>query len=200
MMTPRFFAVFAALLVMGLALAPARGLAEPLVYRLSPQQSEIVTEIAHPFGAVKGRFQLRDGVAEGDPNDLPGTGRVRLAVDTASYDSGLGIRDGDVRDNYLEAGQHPTIRFTGSRVEKVASLKAPYPTWSFTVVGILELHGVKREVEIPVKAALQEKRIVAEGSAKILLKDYNIPIPSFLFLRSGESVEVRFRFVGEPRP
>ena len=46
----------------------------------------------------------------------------------------------------------------------------------------------------------QERKITVEGSVRILLEDFNIAIPSILFFRSGDSVEVTFRFVGEQQP
>lgn len=190
----------AALLATGLALVPVGVRAEPWRFRLSPEESEIVTEIAHFFGSVKGKLKLREGEAAADPKDLAGTARVELTIKAASYDSGLELRDADVRKNYLEAGRYPAIRFSSGRVEKIEVLNTVPPTWNFTVVGHLELHGVKKEVRVPVKAALREKKIVAEGSVNILLRDYRIPIPSFLFFRSGDSVEARFRFVGVELP
>lgn len=181
-------------------LAPVGVRAEPWRFRLSPEESEIMTEIAHSFSSVKGRFRLREGQVTADPKDLAGTARVELTIEAASYDSGLEMRDADVRKTYLEAESYPAIRFSSGRVEKVEVLSTTPPAWNFTVVGLLELHGVKKEVGVPVKAVLREKKIVAEGSVKILLQDYRIPIPSFLFFRSGDSVEVRFRFVGVELP
>ncbi len=43
-------------------------------------------------------------------------------------------------------------------------------------------------------------KLDVEGSVRILLEDFNIAIPSILFFRSGDSVEVTFRFVGEQQP
>ena len=173
---------------------------ELLRFRLLPRESQILTEISHPFGIVKGKFALREGEANGDVKDLQGTGQVKLTIDAASYNSGFGPRDQDVQENYLEVEQYPVITFTSIGIEGVKRPKSVNQGWEFTVKGVLEIHGIKREMRVPVKLTHHERKITVEGSTRILLKDFNVAIPSILFFRAGDSVEVSFRFVGEQRP
>lgn len=188
----------------GLTLWPVTGLGqeEVLRFRLLPRESEVLASIVDPFGqTVTGRLTLREGETQGKPGDLKRTGRVKVAMETASYDSGLGLRDGDVRDNYLEAADYPLITFAGTAVDEAIEPAGPRPFWRLTLSGILELHGVKREIQVPVRVIREGNKITAEGSMTIALKDFNLAVPTLLFLlRSGETVEVKFRFVGERRP
>ncbi len=173
---------------------------EVLRFKLLPLESRILTQISHPFGTVNGEFTLREGEAKGDVQDLQGSGQVMLTIGMASYNSGFVPRDQDVQENYLEVEQYPMISFTSTGIEVVKKPKSLNLAWELMVKGLLELHGIKRGIRVPVKMTRQERKITVEGSVRILLEDFNIAIPSILFFRSGDSVEVTFRFVGEQQP
>jgi len=173
---------------------------EPIRFKLLPQESHILTQVPNPFGIVKGELTVREGVAEGDITDLQGTGRVRLTIDAASYNSNIGLRDEDVHENYLEVEQFPLITFTSTGIENGKKTSSPEKARKFTITGILELHGVKKEIRVPVKLSQEGKRIIVEGRTKILFDDFNINTPVLLFIRSGNHTEVSFRFVAEQQP
>ena len=187
-----------------LAFAPSGYLTqgEALRFRLLPKDSQIVTQVSDPFGqTVTGEFTLRDGETRGQIQDLKGSGWVRLTIDAASYNSNLGMRDQDVQENYLHVKEHPVITFTSTGIEEIKGPTSPNETWQLTMRGILEIHGVKREIKVPVKLTHRDRKITAEGKAKIALKDFNIAVPTLLFFfRSGDQVEVKFRIVGEQQP
>ncbi len=173
---------------------------EPIRFKLLPQESHILTQVPNPFGIVKGELTVREGVAEGDITDLQGTGRVRLTIDAASYNSNIGLRDEDVQENYLEVEQFPLITFTSTGIENGKKTPSPEMAREFTITGILELHGVKKEIRVPVKLTQERKRITVEGNTIIMFDDFNINTPVLLFIRSGNHTEVSFRFVAEQQP
>ena len=192
------FSIFLLLLTLPPTLASEAG--ELIRFNLLPQESQILTQVPNPFGIVSGKFTVREGEAEGDIQDLQRTGRVTLTVDAASYNSKIGLRDQDVQENYLETKEFPVIVFTSKGVESVKQPRSPDKAWEFTIKGVLELHGLKRELRVPVKLTQQGKRIIVEGRTRILFADFNITTPVLLFIRSGNHAEVSFRFVGEQQP
>ncbi len=125
---------------------------------------------------------------------------MRLTIDAASYNSNIGLRDEDVQENYLEVEQFPVITFTSTGIENGKKTPSPKMAREFTITGILELHGVKKEIRVPVKLSQEGKRIIVEGRTKILFDDFNINTPVLLFIRSGNHTEVSFRFVAEQKP
>jgi polyisoprenoid-binding protein YceI len=187
------------ILLLFFTLAPsfASKAGELIRFKLLPQESQILTQVPNPFGIVKGELTVREGEAEGDTQDLQGTGRVRLTIDAASYNSNIGLRDEDVHENYLEVEQYPLIAFTSTGIENGKKTPSPEKAREFTIKGILELHGVKRELRVPVKLTQEGKRITVEGNTRIMFDDFNITTPVLLFIRSGNHAEVSFRFVGE---
>ena len=198
--TVLIFRSFTLILLLTLASSLASEAGEVVRFRLLPQESQILTQVPNPFGIVDGKFTVREGEAKGDIQDLQDTGQVRLTIDAASYNSNIGLRDEDVQENYLETEEFPVIVFTSTGIEDVKKSQSQEKAWEFTIKGVLKLHGVERELRVPVKLTQQGKRFTVEGRTIILFEDFNIAIPTILFFRSGDSVEVIFRFTGEQQP
>jgi len=178
---------------------PLPASAEVQRFRLNPDESQITTKIADPFGGVvEGTFRVRQGEARGDPDRLAESASVSLVIDAASYDSNIGLRDQDVQEYYLEVKQHPVIRFDGALAEKAE--RTSQDAWQITVKGRLDLHGAQKEIVVPVRLLYQQNRIVAQGSFRLSLAEFNIAVPRLLFLKSGNQAEVNFRLVGERQP
>jgi polyisoprenoid-binding protein YceI len=186
-------------LVFGFPLAPA--LAEVQSFRLIPDESQIITKVKDPFGnIVNGALRVRQGEARGDIDRLQEVGSVSLVIDTSSYNSNIGLRDQDVQEHYLEVQQHPVIRFNSTGIQKIERPQSPENLWQITVRGSLELHGVQREVIVPVRLLYQTNKITAQGNFRLVLEDFNIRVPTLLFLKAGNQVDVEFRIVGERQP
>ena len=176
-------------------------LAEVQRFRLIPDESQIVTKIKDPFGGiVNGALRVRQGEARGDIDRLQEVGSVSLVIDTMSYNSNIGLRDQDVQEYYLEVQQYPVIRFDSTGIQKIERPRSPEDAWQITVRGRLELHGVQREVIVPLRLLYQRNKIIAQGNLRLVLEDFNLRVPTLLFLKAGNQVDVEFRIVGEHQP
>jgi polyisoprenoid-binding protein YceI len=179
--------------------APA--LAEVQRFRLIPDESQIVTKIKDPFGGiVNGALRVRQGEARGDIDRLQEVGSVSLVIDTRSYNSNIGLRDQDVQEYYLEVRQYPVIRFDSIGLQKIERSQSPEDLWQITVRGRLELHGVQREVIVPLRLLYQTNKTMAQGNFRLVLEDFNIRVSTLLFLKAGNQVDVDFRIVGVGQP
>ncbi len=168
-------------------------------FRLNPDESQITKKITDPFGkVVDGIFRLRQGEARGDPDRLAESDSVSLVIAAASYNINIGPRDQDVQEYYLEVKHHPVIRFDGALAEKAE--RAFQEAWQITVKGRLDLHGVQREIVVPVRLLYQQNRIVAQGSFRLSVAEFNIAVRRLLFWKAGNQAEVNFRLVGERQP
>ena len=176
-------------------------LADVQRFRLTPDGSQIRTAIDDPFGkVVNGTFRLSAGEARGDLERLAETASVSLMIDALSYNSNIGLRDQDVQEYYLEVKQYPTIRFESTGVVNSERPRSSAEPWLITLKGDLELHGVKREILLPVRVFYQGSKIVAQGQFRLLLEKFNIAVPRLLFVKAGNAVQVDFRIVGERQP
>jgi polyisoprenoid-binding protein YceI len=170
-------------------------------FRLSSDESRIATKIDDPFGnVVNGALRLRQGEARGDLDRLQETGSVSLIIDAASYNSNIGLRDQDVQEHYLEVQQYPVIRLDSAGIQKIERPQSPQQPWQITVRARLDLHGVQREVIVPVRVLYQGDKLIAQGTFRLSLEQFKITVPRLLFLRAGNQVQVDFRIVGERQP
>jgi polyisoprenoid-binding protein YceI len=184
-----------------LASPSAPALAEVLNFRLIPDGSQIITKVKDPFGGiVNGALRVRQGEARGDIDRLQEVGSVSLVIDASSYNSNIALRDQDVQEHYLEVQQYPVIRFNSTGIQKIERPQSPEDLWQITVRGRLEIHGVQREVIVPVRLFYQTNKITAQGNFRFVLEDFNIRVPTLLFLKAGNQVDVEFRIVGEHQP
>jgi polyisoprenoid-binding protein YceI len=179
--------------------APAR--AEIERFRLNPDESRIVAKITDPFGnVVHGALRLREGEARGDVERLQETASVRLVIDAASYNSDLGLRDQDVQKYYLEVESHPAIRLESAGIGAVERPRSGGEPWRITLRARLDLHGVRKEVTVPVRVIRRADKIVAEGGFRVNLEDFKIDVPRLLFLKTGNQVDVEFLIAGDRLP
>jgi len=120
---------------------------------------------------------------------------VSLTVDTASLDSGMKMRDDDMRETYLETKKFPTATFKSTNVTGPASLDAGQSA-DLKVAGDLTLHGVTRRIVVPVHVTLESaKRAHLTSKFTIRMSDYNVTIPEKLVLAVANEVDVRFDLV-----
>mgnify|MGYP001035709464 CR=1 FL=1 len=86
-------------------------------------------------------------------------------------------RDNALRTQALETNRFPTSTFTLKEAVTLPASFANGEALTTTLKGSLELHGVTRDVEIPVQAKLENGLIVVVGSLEIRFADYDIAQP-----------------------
>lgn len=71
----------------------------------------------------------------------------------------------------LDVKRFPIIVFASTSIAQVKTTATGY---DFILVGTLGLHGVERQIRVPVSVSLESDRIRARGSVDILQSDFNI--------------------------
>jgi len=121
--------------------APAPG-----TYRIDAARSAITFTTRHLFGlgAVRGRFDLRDGeIRIADP--LPESS-ARARISAASFRTGNPSRDGAVNSaRLLDTGAHPDITFLSRRLERAGG--------RWVLHGLLSVRGKAHPVELLIEQA-----------------------------------------------
>ncbi len=115
-------------------------------------------------------------------------------VDLNTLNTGIGLRDKHMRDNYLETKKHPYGEFTGR-------LKTPLEmaigkTYEVVAVGDFKLHGVSKSIEVPGQIkVLSESQLELTANFKVKLGDYKISVPKVVFYELSEIQEVNIQAV-----
>ncbi len=143
-----------------------------------------------------GRTPLLTGSLE-----LAGTtlAAVQIDADLRGLESDDSRRDRALRRQALEIDTFPTAGFALTQPVELGVEPAEGAAFSGTATGDLTLHGVTREVEVPLEGQLVEGAIVVVGSIPIEFADYDIDPPtSFGLLSVDSSGIMEFQLVFRP--
>jgi polyisoprenoid-binding protein YceI len=153
------------------------GAAAPLLaadtYAIDKGHSSVEFRIRHFASKVSGRFGDFEGTIQADPTK-PDASSVNFTIKTASIDTNNGNRDNDLRSpNFFDAAKFPEIRFQSSKMTSTGKDQ-------YAVSGTLTMHGVSKEVTLPVtylgsaKDPRGNERASFELNTKLNRKDWGI--------------------------
>jgi polyisoprenoid-binding protein YceI len=153
-------------------LLPALAAAEPATYKVDTSHSGVRFTIRHFVSNVPGNFRDFDGVIKYDKQN-PAASSVELTVKAASINTENNDRDEHLRGaDFFDVAKFPTLTFTSTKVTaKDAN--------NLEVTGNLTLHGVTKQVTIPVEVLGSVKtpngeKAGFETNFTINRKDYGI--------------------------
>ena len=134
-----------------------------------------------------GASPLAAGSAEGS--------ELYIEVDLASLDTGIGLRNRHMRDDYLEVKKYPYATYRGRIVEIVSAAEGGFHV---TADGTFSVHGVDRQMRIPCNVTAAGAGYHAKCSFPVLLSDHHIDIPSFMFLKVNDQIQLDLDFTVVP--
>jgi len=170
-------------------------------YRVEPGGgSQIVFESKAPMESFEGRTDRVRGRAVFDPEDLGAGFEAAFTVETASFDTGIGLRNTHMRENHLHTDRFPTAEFRLEKLHGAApSRLAAGAAAVLDVEGVLDLHGVTRPLRTEVTLRLRDDGAVeATAEFPVSLAAHDIPRPKFLMLKLADEQLVRATIVARP--
>jgi len=106
--------------------------------------STIGFQVRHLFSKVPGKFNDFSGQIQLDEAN-PEQSTVEVTIKTASVDTGVKMRDDDLRSpNFFDAKKFPELTFKSTSVKRTAENTAD-------VTGDLNMHGVTKDVVLKVE-------------------------------------------------
>jgi len=153
-------------------LLPTLASAEPATYKIDPNHSSVGFSIRHFVSNVPGRFRDFSGVIKYDKQN-PAASSVEFTVQAASITTDNNDRDEHLRSaDFFDVQKFPTLTFTSTKV-------TPKDANTLDVTGNLTLHGVTREIAIPVQVlgtmkAPRGEKAGFEASFTLNRKEYGI--------------------------
>src|SRR3954468_9250898 len=135
--------------------------------------SEAVFQVRHLITKVRGRFSNFEGKIEFDPQRLEASS-VSVSIDASSIDTSEPDRDKHLRsEDFFGIETYPVMTFTSTRVVKTSAT-------NFEVTGKFTLHGVTKDITLPVtflgvaKDPWGKERAGFETEVTINRKDYGL--------------------------
>ena len=145
--------------------------------------------------------------AVGRTHDVQGSMTVDSDTSVSAADVRAGLqalesdedrRDNAIRNRGLETNRFPEATFTLTEPLQLPSAATPGERVSATTTGDLTLHGVTKQVEVPVQARWDGSTIEVVGTLDIAFADYDIDPPSvggFVSVEDEGELEVQLTFV-----
>lgn len=110
----------------------------------------------------EGVFTSLKGDVVFDANDLASS-KFDMVVDVASINTGSGMKNKHAKSKkWFDAQTYPTIKFTSNKIEQTPA--------GYSTTGILDMHGVQKEITIP----FTFENNTFKGSIKVNRLDYKI--------------------------
>lgn len=132
-----------------------------------------------PLNEFVGKSANLNGLVDLDKNLLD------FFVDLNTLDTGIGLRDRHMRENYLETKKYPYAEFTG-KINPIPTL-ATGQSKVVTAKGKFKIHGVEREIDVQGKlTGVSGGEMQLDASFTVLLSDYKIDIPKVVFYELAE--------------
>ena len=136
--------------------------------------STIGFQVRHLFSTVPGKFDDFTGTITYDEAN-PENSSVEVTIKTASVNTGVKMRDDDLRSpNFFDAAKYPEITFKSKSVKMTGNNTAD-------VTGDLTMHGVTKEAVLKVEllgkgAGMKPGSVVSGWNATTALKrtDYGL--------------------------
>lgn len=121
---------------------------------------------------------------------------VDVRIDARKITTGIGVRDGQMRRDFLHTERFPFITFRGTAVPRQRPGGLPFPV---LLRGTLTIKDVGREIELPIRVTALADSYLAEGQITLRLSDFRIPLPRFFIFVAEDPVLVTFKIRLIPR-
>jgi polyisoprenoid-binding protein YceI len=181
-------------LALAAALAAPTSDAAAALYHVDTSQANEVRFLSDaPIEDFEGTTARIDGYVfwQGDalaPGDTVNGSEVYFEVPLNALSTGIDMRDRHMREHYLHTDRYPYVSFKG-RLKSVE--RAGGDTLRVTTQGKLDLHGQSKDYEIACVVTGSHTGYAVAAGFDIRLTDFDIEVPSLMFLKIGEVIKVQ---------
>lgn len=161
-------------------------------FHVDKEQKNLVKFISDaPVEQIVGVTDKIDGYILWDGDDLTAKSEFYFEVDLATLDTGIGLRNRHMRDEYLETDKYPYASYGGKLTEVSTNDDG---SLNITSTGTFRLHGVEKKINIDGVITKTENGYTASSRFTVKLEDYNIERPQFMLLKIGEVIQLDIQF------
>jgi polyisoprenoid-binding protein YceI len=132
-----------------------------------------------------------DGYIYWENDDFLRNSDLYFEVDLNSIDTGIGLRNRHMRENYLETDKYPFAHFKGKLVKAEKTSEGPVDV---TADGTMFIHGVEKQISINGKMISDGNDFRLQADFITPLTDYNIEIPKLMFFKIDENMKLKVDF------
>ena len=161
-----------------------------------------------PLEKIVGTTSKITGYIHVNPEDITKGSMAKFDLDLASIETGIGLRDQHMRDDYLETGKYPKATLKINKITASDKKLQDKKSIKVNAEGTLSLHGVMKPVKLngvnltyfketkDTRGKMPGNLLHIDGGFVIKLPDYNIKVPRMLVLQLDENIKVNVDLIG----
>lgn len=130
------------------------------------QSSEILFSIKYAGSIVTGTFSGLNAEIRFDPSK-PENASIKASVDVKTIETGIGLRNRDLRSNFFEEETYPKIKMESTKIEKTG-------TDSYLGTFNLTMKNVTKEIKLPFIFMKTPEKTEFKGSFSLNRLDYGV--------------------------
>jgi len=175
-------------------------LAAPRTYHIAADGRNMAGfRIEDALETIDGTTTKVSGTIAADPENAAASS-VEITADLSAIDTGVDLRDGHIRDEFVETKKFPRATFKSVEVTAPATPIVANQPFEVTVSGDFTMHGVTKRISTPVRIVLIPESAItrsargpgdwlhATAAFPINLSDFGIKIPTSF---ASDRVDVR---------
>lgn len=162
-------------------------------YRVSGGDVTVVCPLT-----VGGSFEAKTKNVSGEvaaAPDASGAVQGAVKVDLQTLETGIGLRDRHMRDNYLEVTKGPEYA-----VATIEGIKVDRKAGKTSFNGTLLLHGQRKDISGTAELKEQNGRIRVQAEFPLSVSQFAIPQPTYLGVGVKDQIQVKVTMTAEPAP
>ena len=144
-----------------------------------------------PIEDFEGITDQIDGYLYFENGDFTKKSQLYFEVNLNSLDTGIGLRNRHMRENYLHTDKYSTTHFKGkiTKSDKVNENES-----RIVSEGTIFIHGVEQPLSVEANMIQNGKQFNIQCRFDVKLSDFNIDIPSIMFYKIDETMDLRLNF------
>jgi len=164
----------------------------PQEHFVDKQKNNLVKFISKtPIESFEGVTNQIDGYMYWEGESLTNKSQLYFEVNLDALDTGIGLRNRHMKENYLETFRYPYAQFNGKIIkEDVESNNKS----KVIVDGEMFIHGVAKKLTISGTIEKNKPSYRIQSEFTIKLSDYKIEVPSLMFMRISEEIKLVLDF------
>lgn len=161
-------------------------------YQVDKSQKNLVKFISDaPLENFEGVTDKIDGYLFFEGDNLLQNSELYFEVDLNSLDTGIGLRNTHMRENYLETSNFPFTHFTGKLIHLEKTSENSYQA---KAQGKMFIHGVEKEMIVDGVLMQVDDGFRIQAKFITPLSEYKIKIPKIMFFKIDENIQVEVDF------
>ena len=118
------------------------------------------------------------------------TGQIEFALLIKGFEFNSALMMEHFNENYMESDKYPKSVFKGT-ISNIGNVNFQKDgTYPVTVKGILEIHGIKKDLETAGSLKVNGETVIANAAFDVTLEDYHISIPGLVKDKIAKTAKV----------